>query len=259
MTAFERLGRFAARRRWWVVGAWVVLLLVAVPLATRAGGALRSGGFIRQDLESARAKQLLHDQLGIPEAAVAVVFHSPTLRAGEPAFEIAAAQAMAGITKARYVIDVLSHAIATRQVSTDGHTAYDVVYLDLPADDSPLALPGIRAALVHPAGLEVGLAGGPAFYGDVQDVSESDLRRSEAISLPLAGLALLLVFGSVVAAALPLAIGGAAVLTALAAVFLAASVTPMSIFVLNLATLLDRKSTRLNSSHIQKSRMPSSA
>ena len=45
-------------------------------------------------------------------------------------------------------------------------------------------------------------------------------------------------FGSVVAAAVPLIVGGAAVVVALAAVFLVASVDPMSIFVLNLATLL---------------------
>jgi hypothetical protein len=110
----------------------------------------------------------------------------------------------------------------TRQVSVDRHTAYDVVFLDLPADDSPRALPGLRSAIrTDLPGLEVGLAGGPAFYGDVQEVSESDLRRSEVISLPLAGLALLIVFGSVVAAALPLAIGGAAVVVALAGIFLA--------------------------------------
>jgi RND superfamily putative drug exporter len=87
-------------------------------------------------------------------------------------------------------------------------------------------------------GLQVGLAGGPAFYGDVQTVSESDLRRSELISLPLAAIALLLVFGSVVAAALPLAVGGAAVAAALAGIFIVANLTAMSIFVLNLATLL---------------------
>jgi RND superfamily putative drug exporter len=238
VTAFERLGRWAARRRWWVVGAWVLLLIAAVPLATQAGSALRAGGFIRQDLESARAKQLLHDEIGVPEAAVAVVFHSDTLTAGDPRFETAAAAAMAAVPAAPYVQSVVSHAVETRQVSADGHTAYDIVYLDLSADDSPLALPGIRSALVQVPGLDVGLAGGPAFYGDVQSVSESDLRRSELISLPLAALALLLVFGSAVAAALPLAVGGAAVACALAAIFAAASATPMSIFVLNLATLL---------------------
>jgi RND superfamily putative drug exporter len=105
-------------------------------------------------------------------------------------------------------------------------------------DDSPAALPGIRDALGQPAGLEVQLAGGPAFYGDVQAVSESDLRRSEVVSLPLAAIALLLVFGSVVAAAVPLIVGGSAVVVALAVIFLVASLTPMSIFVLNLATLL---------------------
>ena len=238
MSSFERLGRWASRRRYWIVGAWAVVLLAAVPLAARTGDALRAGGFIRRDLESARSKQLLHDAIGVPEAAVAVVFHSDTLRAGDPAFETAAQRAVAGVVGAPYVLGIVTHALARDQVSADGHTAYDVVTIDLPADDSPLALPGIRAALVEVPELEVGLAGGPAFYGDVQDVSEADLRRSELISLPLAALALLLVFGSVVAAALPLAIGGAGVVTALAGIYLVASATPMSIFVLNLATLL---------------------
>ena len=215
-----------------------MLLLGAIPLAAQTSDALRSGGFIRRDLESARSKQLLHDAIGVPEAAVAVVFHSDTLRAGEPAFEAAALRAVAGIGDAPYVLGIVSHAMSLHQVSTDGHTAYDVVTLDLPADDSPLALAGIRAALVDVPEIEVGLAGGPAFYGDVQEVSEADLRRSELISLPLAALALLFVFGSVVAAALPLAVGGAAVVTALAGIFVVASATPMSIFVLNLATLL---------------------
>lgn len=237
-SAFDRLGRWAARRRWWIVAAWALVLLAAVPLATRTSDALRSGGFIREDLESARAKRLLRQEIGVPEAAVAVVFHSPTLRAGEPAFEAAARRAVAGIADVPHVTGLVSHAVATRQVSADGHTAYDIVTLDLPADDSPLALPGIRAALVDVPELEVGLAGGPAFYGDVQEVSEADLRRSELISLPLAALALLFVFGSVVSAALPLAVGGAAVVTALGGIFLVASATPMSIFVLNLATLL---------------------
>src|SRR4029078_11022503 len=54
---------------------------------------------------------------------------------------------------------------------------------------------------------------------------------------PLAALLLGFVFGSLVAAVVPLAVGGAAVIVALAGIFLVASVMPMSIFVLNLATL----------------------
>jgi putative drug exporter of the RND superfamily len=238
MSPFDRLGRFVVRRSGLVILAWAVVIAMALPLAPRVSEALRAGGFIRDDLESARAKALLERELGAPPSALVVAFHSDQLTAGTPPFETAAAEAMRDIPGAPHVQRVISHLLQPRQISADGHTAYDVVLLDLPADDSPDALPILRERL-HPApGLDVELAGGPAFYGDVQTVSESDLRRSEVISLPLAALALLLVFGSVVAAGVPLVVGGTSVLVALALIFLAASVTPMSIFVLNLATLL---------------------
>jgi RND superfamily putative drug exporter len=238
VTPFERLGRFVVRRARWVIGAWAVLILLAVPLAPQAPSALRAGGFILDDLESARAKAILGEELGVPPSALVIVFSSPTLEAGTPAFELAAADAIHDIDGAPYVARVVSHLLQPRQVSADRHTAYDIVFLDLPPDDSPKALPILRERLRPAPGLDVELAGGPAFYGDVQTVSEHDLQRSEVISLPLAALALLFVFGSVVAAGVPLVVGGASVVVALAAVFLIASVTPMSIFVLNLATLL---------------------
>jgi RND superfamily putative drug exporter len=238
VTAFDRLGRFVVRRRWWIIAVWAAMLLIALPFAPRVPGQLSAGGFILDDLESARAKTILEDELGLPPSALVVVFHSPTLVAGTPAFELAAAGTMRDVAEAPHVARILSHLLSPRQISADGHTAYDIVFLDLPPDDSPDALPILRERLRPAPGLEVSLAGGPAFYGDVQAVSEQDLRRSELLSLPLAALALLFVFGSVVAAGVPLAVGGGAVLIALAAIYGIASVTPMSIFVLNLATLL---------------------
>ncbi len=238
MTPFDRLGRFVVRRAWWVVAAWTALLLVAIPFAPQVPGKLSAGGFILGDLESARAKSLLETELGAPPSALVIVFSSPSLSAGTPDFEVAAADAVRDIPTAPDVVRVVSHLLSPQQVSADRHTAYDVVFLDLAPDDSPKALPILRARLRPAPGLDVELAGGPAFYGDVQTVSEADLRRSEVISLPLAALALLFVFGSVVAAGVPLIVGGAAVIVALAGIFVVASLTPMSIFVLNLATLL---------------------
>ena len=235
---FAALGRLAVRRAWWIVAVWLAALVVAIPIAPAVVGQLRAGGFILPDLESARAKQVLQDELGAPPSAIVIVFSSDTLKAGDPAFEAAAAEAVRDVPAAPHVARVLSHTLAPRQVSADGSVAYDVVLLNIAPDDSPAALPGIEERLRHPSGITVELAGGPAFYGDVQEVSESDLQRSEIISLPLAAIALLLVFGSVVAAGLPLVTGGAAVIVALAAIAGIASVTPMSIFVLNLATLL---------------------
>ena len=239
MTVFERLGQFTYRRRWWILAAWALLVLVAIPFAPRAPGALRAGGFSLDDLESARARATLVQELGVPPSALVLVYEATgTALAGDPAFEAAVHAATAGVATAPYVREVASHLLAPVQVSADRRVAYDVVLLDIAPDDSPAALPGIEAALRTAPGVSVTLAGGPAFYGDIQKVSEADLRRAELVSLPLAAIALLLVFGSVVAAGVPLVIGGAAVVTALAVIFGLASVTPMSIFVLNLATLL---------------------
>ncbi|HSP17898.1 MAG TPA: MMPL family transporter, partial [Myxococcaceae bacterium] len=236
--SFDTLGRFVVRRRWWIVATWAVILLAALPFAPRAPGALSAGGFILDDLESARAKQLLQAELGVEPSAFVLVYTSDTLTAGTPAWLAAVNAATKDVPTAPHVTRILSHALAPRQVGADGHTAYDVVFLDLPPDDSPDAIPPVEAALHQVPGMRVRIAGGPAFYGDVQKVTETDLRRSEVISLPLAALALLLVFGSLIAAGVPLAVGGASVLVALAGIFLVASVIPMSIFVLNLATLL---------------------
>ena len=51
MSPFERLGRFVVRRAWWIVGAWALLLLAALPLAPQVPGSLSAGGFILDDLE----------------------------------------------------------------------------------------------------------------------------------------------------------------------------------------------------------------
>ena len=238
MTNFDRLGRFVVSRRRAVIGAWAILLLAAVPFAPRVGDALRAGGFSLDDLESSRARAVLLEELDAPPSAVVLVIHSDRWRAGSSEFEAAAAETVRDVPGTPHVAGVVSHLVAPDQVSADRQTAYDVVLLDLLPDDSPEALPGLEGSLRRVDGLEVGLAGGPAFYGDVQTVSEADLQRSEIISLPLAGLALLFVFGSVVAAAVPLAVGGAAVFVALGIIYLVAGATPMSIFVLNLATLL---------------------
>jgi RND superfamily putative drug exporter len=239
VTTFERLGRFAYRRRWWVLAAWALLVLVAIPFAPRAPGALRAGGFSLDDLESARARATLVQELGAPPSALVLVYESTgEARVGDPAFEDAVRTATAGVAAAPYVRQVASHLLAPAQVAADRRVAYDVVLLDIAPDDSPAALPGIQTALLTAPGVRVTLAGGPAFYGDIQKVSEADLRRAELVSLPLAAIALLLVFGSVIAAGVPLIIGGAAVVTSLAVIFGLASLTPMSIFVLNLATLL---------------------
>jgi RND superfamily putative drug exporter len=235
---FERLGAFVHAHARLVIGAWVLIVLCALPFAPQAPGALQAGGFDLPTLESARSRAALESELGAPPSALVLAISSSTLIPGTPQFETAAQRAVAGVARAPHVVGSRSHLIAPTQVNVEKKIVYDVILLDLKPDDSPAALEGIQAALIEVDGIKVALAGGPSFYADIQIVSETDLQRSELISLPLAAIVLLLVFGSAVAAGLPLAVGGATVLVALAAIFGIAQATRMSIFVLNLTTLL---------------------
>ena len=235
---FEQLGAFVHAHARLVIGAWILIVLCALPFAPQAPGALQAGGFDLPTLESARSRAALESELGAPPSALVLAISSTTLTPGTPQFETAAQRAVAGVASAPHVVGSRSHLIAPTQINVEKKIVYDVILLDLKPDDSPAALEGIQAALVEVDGIKVAVAGGPSFYADIQSVSETDLQRSELISLPLAAVVLLLVFGSAVAAGLPLAVGGATVIVALAAIFGVAQATRMSIFVLNLTTLL---------------------
>lgn len=73
---------------------------------------------------------------------------------------------------------------------------------------------------------------------DVERISEQDLRRAEVIAIPFALLALVLVFGSLVGALVPLVVGGLSVAAVLGVLYVVAGRVNMSIFVLNLTTML---------------------
>ena len=124
------------------------------------------------------------------------------------------------------------------QISDDGETAYALVSLDLPAEEAQRLIPDFERLVAPQSGLQVLLAGGPAFYADIETVSQRDLQRAELIAFPFALMALLLVFGTVVAAFVPLIVGGMGVAAVLMTIFAIAHVTDLSIFVLNLSTML---------------------
>ena len=144
---FAALGRFAARRRWPIVIAWAVVLLVALPFAPRAAGALRAGGFILDDLESARAKASLEDELGAPPSAVVVVFHSDRSPPGRRRSRPRPRTPIADVAGAPYVVRVVpAHARDAPGLGRPPHRLRRRPPRP-PPDDSPDAAAGILARL----------------------------------------------------------------------------------------------------------------
>lgn len=235
---FAAIGRAAVRWRWAVVGVWAVLLLAALPLLPRVAGALQVGGFSSANTEAAQAGQVLQRELGYPPSSMLVIYQSPALAASDPAFQQAVAASLARVPELPFVTQVQPPLASAGMVAADGHTAYALIGLNLPNEAAQRLVPELEAALVPQPEVTMLLAGGPASYRDIETVSQRDLQRAELLVFPIALVALLVIFGSAVSAALPLLIGAAGVTMVLVSLLLATRVTDLSIFALNLATML---------------------
>ncbi len=235
--SFLALGYALYRWRWGVVAVWALALLLCLPLAPRAGSAFKVGGFSNPEIESARARAKLAEALDFHASVLLIIFRHPEWRADDPRFLAEVDRALADVRAMPGVVRIVSHLESPRQVGRDPRVAYELLVLDLTPEQFQRVLPEVQARL-WPSALEMTLAGPPAFYRDIETISEHDLRRAELLSFPFALVALLLVFGSVVAAGIPVAVGGASVAVALACLFVLAHRVDMSIFVLNMATML---------------------
>ena len=236
---YYRFGKFIYRNRWWFVGFWLVVVAASLPFTARVIEPLKIGGFSDPTTESARSAQLLADKLNYSASSIILMFESDTLNAKDPRF-IQEAQFAVSELKQKFSlpIDLIDFVSNPRQISNDGKTAYILVQVSSDGEAAAKALPEFMNVLKQPPTLKMQIGGGPAYYADVEKVSQSDLYRAEVVAIPIAILALLFVFGSVVAAALPVLVGGMGVVVILASLFGLANLTELSIFTLNLATLL---------------------
>ena len=234
---FFCLGRRVHRHRWLVLAIWFVALMAALPAVPGASRALSPGGFSTAGLEAAEAGRAMQQALGENPSALLVIFRHPTLASYDPAYLDAVDASLRELRALDLVSRVTTHRDNPRQAAPDGHTAYALIALRTLPDEFRGVIPRIEASL-RPSGLEMTLTGAPMYFSDIQSVTERDLRRAELISIPFAGLALVLVFGSLVAAFVPALIGGTAVVVTLGLVVLVTRVTDVSIFAMSLVSML---------------------
>jgi RND superfamily putative drug exporter len=238
---FAAWGRFVYRRRWPVL-AISGLLLIASAFVVAQGAKLQSGGFIETS-ESGRASRLIEREL--PRAGggtFTLLFSSDTLAGTSAEFRAAVDAAIAPLRADPRVATIVtpydgSAPDPTQLISKDGHAiAVDVAVKDDLATARDY-YPELRA-LVRSDKLRVQATGVLAINSGFNAVLQEDLRRAETVSLPLALVLLLVVFGSIVAALVPLGVGVLAVVGGIAGMFLVARVTDVSIYALNVVTLI---------------------
>jgi RND superfamily putative drug exporter len=215
-TPLARWGRFVHRRRGWVLAASLLLLVPTVALWMAFPGDFRSFDDPIPSTESGQASRLIVDQIPGSQTPTMLVILSDAGRDWQdPSFRSDAEAAIAPLSRDVRVTSVLTpYQLPPQQaaalVSQDGHRVLAIATL---AGESEELLEeyGELRGLVESERLDVVVTGGLAFGHDFNTVFEGDLPRAEAASFPVTLVILLVVFGAVVAALLPLAIGVLAV------------------------------------------------
>ena len=235
----ESWGAFVARRSWAVLVAGVVVVLAAAAYGIGVFGHLANGGF--DDPATDSAKELVLEQAAFPgrDTDLVVVYSSPTLTVGDPAFEQAVTRTLGALprsdvaatttwwsTRAPDLVSGDQH--ATRVVITLAGTSQDAKSDNWDAVKDDLSAPGLATSV----------GGRWAVFGDVNEQVSTDIARAESISLPIVFVLSLLIFGSFVSALMPTLVGGIAVMGAFAVVRLVTGITDVSVFSINVITLL---------------------
>ena len=237
------LGRLAAvtvRRRKLIL----VAALLAVVISGAVGGSvakdLSSGGFDDPNSESYKADQLLTERFGggQPNFVLLVTADAGTVDSPEAAER--GRDITAQLSKEPGVSQAVSYwslGGAPPLRSTDGRQALVLARIDGDEDTVNERVEELTPKYsAMGGGVTVGVGGFAEIFREVGETIEKDLAKAEGIALPITMLLLILVFGSVVAAGLPLGIGIVAIVGTMLVLRVVASFTTVSIFSLNLTT-----------------------
>ncbi|OBG84882.1 hypothetical protein A5699_25390 [Mycobacterium sp. E802] len=233
----------AAPRRVLAVAALVMVAagIFGVPVAK----SLSAGGFQDPTSESAQATQLLSEKFARGDMQLVIsVTDDSAAGAQSPAAKTAGTDIAAQLKASPYVTEVSSAwtvpaPAAATLISKDGKTGLILAGINGGESGAQKHAKELTEQLVHDRdGVSVRAGGEAMIYVQINGQSEKDLLMMESIAIPLSFLVLVWVFGGLLAAALPLAVGGFAILGSLAVLRGVTMVTDVSIFALNLTVAM---------------------
>ena len=241
--------RAIVRLRWLVIAAWIAIAALMAPRASHVHELLAVRSSYQRKDESARATQLITQAFPRPFAEyLAIVVRGP-VRWTHPRFRTLLDSLTAAAERKPYVTQVVSSRRLgdSTFVSQDRRTTFLIAALaprtnsgmrDNLVPDLRTTLRQVQAALGDATDFEVRVTGNTALDYDVRIISAEDTRHGERRALPLTLVVLVLAFGALVAATLPVVVGMLAISIALGVVALAAERTTLSVFVLNITTMV---------------------
>ncbi|MEO5840313.1 MAG: MMPL family transporter [Acidimicrobiales bacterium] len=240
---FRRIGLLSVRRRRLILAlTGLFFVIAAVVGGGGVFGKLKGGGFDDPSAESTRARDYLDERLGVgdPNLVLVVTASGGSDSAAAAADGAALTQRLVGVRDVTNVVSYWSLGGPPALRSDDGGRVLVLARI-VGEDDDAIAdrFAEVRDEIGDTAGsLTIEYGGQLAVFDEISHVIERDLATAESIAVPITLILLVFVFGSVVAASLPLFVGAIAVVGAFLTLYVLGSITDVSIFSINLTTAM---------------------
>jgi uncharacterized membrane protein YdfJ with MMPL/SSD domain len=223
---FAWWGRAVVKLRWTILAVAAFVVVAGATWGAGVFGDLISGGFDDPGSPSSKAREQITAQLGRQDPDVIALFTGDQLQA--PVQEV-----MAEVKSQPEVVSVVNG-----PVSIDGRSTFLAIQLRDGDEDSKLTDLAAIEPLLAADGVKTEVGGLIPFLDDANKQISEDITKAELISLPILLILLIFIFRGLVAAATPLLVGVLAVVGAFVAVRVLAQVTDVSVFAINIITML---------------------
>ncbi len=235
-----RLDLLAKRHRRAVLGTWLLIVAVAIPFALRQSDHLTSGGYAVLGSQSATAESTLRREFPRLSRTSLAILLSPKASVTSDVLTADIYRVQRAVRGLRNV--ALSNESLESALFGAGLVGPILMPLEVSAseDQAQAIVRRLQERLPNTAAEKVAfrVLGESALWAALNDTSKQQLAHAEVIGFPILFVVLLVIFGSVSAALLPLALGAVSVTITGALIYLLSLATPMSVFVTNTASML---------------------
>jgi RND superfamily putative drug exporter len=234
-----KLGRWTATHFRAVLAAWLIVAVGLGVFAPRVEKALSGAGWETSGSQSVQARALIHKGFnGLGSYGLMVVVHSPDKTAADPAFKRAVAGAEHLLARDKAVTTVVPPRRGVT-LSRDGHTAVIQAGAARNSNEMVRAADALKGPLAKLGGhgMQVNLTGAAGMWSDFNAANKSAMMKSEVISWPVTLGILVLAFGSLVAAGLPLMLTLLGLMSAAGTLYLGTQLLDISIWAMNFALM----------------------
>jgi putative drug exporter of the RND superfamily len=232
-----RLGRYTATHFRVVAIAWAVVAVALGAFAPKVEHALSGAGWEATGSESVKTRDLVDRNFqGLSSSALQIVVHSSEQTMRDPGFRDVIARAQRTLKGDERVATVIAPQPGM-SISRDGHTAV----VQAGATDNPnemvRAADDLKTKLQGGDGVQVSLTGASGMWSDFNEANRSAMLKSEVISWPVTMVILVLAFGSLVAAGLPLMLTILGLVASAGSLYLGTQLLDISIWAMNFALM----------------------